>query len=143
MFIRAGCSLPYWSNPHPLGHDETEHDGNTERDVSGTLDDDDGQADGHTHGAAKLAGRAHEGVLGDVHALKGHRYGVAWNKTTVVCLLDSKMAQTKVLNGDDVGDIDENDDDRDHLDYNNALISDDIPNPDYLLKASNLPHGSS
>ena len=53
------------------------------------------------------------------------------------------MAQTKVLNGDDVGDIDENDDDRDHLDYNNALISDDIPNPDYLLKASNLPHGSS
>ncbi len=54
------------SSPHlveevaePLGDHEHDHDGQPERDVSGRLDEDHSEADGHAHDAAELRRRAH------------------------------------------------------------------------------------
>lgn len=54
---------------HPLGNDEGEHDGNTECDVSSTLDHDHSQRDGHAHCTSQLAACSYQSVLGYICAL--------------------------------------------------------------------------
>ena len=53
----------------PLGNGEHHDDGQTERDVTGALDEDDGEADGHAHSAAQLARCTNQRVLPDVVTL--------------------------------------------------------------------------
>ena len=53
----------------PLGNGEHHDDGQTERDVTGALDEDDGEADGHAHSATQLARCTNQRVLPDVVTL--------------------------------------------------------------------------